>query len=986
MIHWKQRYSRTPLPPKETFMLYQPWRMTLFGTLAASTDVCRIERFRTKQVGLLLAFLAYFPERPHTREELADRLWPDSAPEQARANLRVALSSLRRQMEPPGVPTGSVLDADRACLRLRPGSFTTDTAAFQAAVRCPSVGESQAARAARLGEAAALYTGELLLGFYDDWVIEARESLEGCLRRTLKKLIEDSEALGDDESVLNAALRLNAADPLDEKGTLALMRRAIRRGQPAEARREFERLEQRLKTELDAPPSAEARALRDLARAPSVIPACPPCVPIISLPTPEALEKPPLRILPLMWTRFFGRETESAALCKLLADPDMRLVTITGPGGAGKTRLAAETAKRLAGSFPGPVCFVPLADIRSAGLLLDTIASSLRLPTADTAGPLDRIAEALSNTPALLVLDNLEQIASSAGPVVQSLLARLPQLRCLAVSRRSLHLPGERAFPLGPLSIPPTGEVCEKLLDYPSVQLFIDRAQAVRPDFQITQRNAATVGALCTRLEGLPLALELAASWIGVLTPAQALGRLDERFALLVSRSPETVKRHRTLHAAIAWSFDLLPADLREFWAKLSVFRGGWTAEAAEAVCGHANALEALERLRERSLILAEEAGEAMRFRMLESLREFAAEQPNSEQSVALAESHARFFLDWAELKQLELRGANGKAGLDAVSAEQANLGAALEWYERPEQDPELGLRVAGALWRFWSIRGPLAEGRCRLEHALARMPEARLTTDIAARAWNGLAVLVRMEGDVEEACLFNNRALVIWRQVGEPRGMAATLNNLGNARMLLGHFAAARPLFEESLALWRSVDQTLNVAGTLQNLAYLALLTGDAATAETLCAESLALFRREEDLNGTSQVLSVLAGAAIASGDFRQAFSRAAESLQIAFGLNNLISVTNCLDVLAETAYKSGQVQRAAHLLGAVEALAPVVGVVRDLPEKVRMDAVLADLRIILGEQGLAAGLATGLALSLDAAIELALTDPYSENPQSVQ
>ena len=972
-------------------MLYQPWRITLFGTLTASTDSCRIERFRTKQVGLLLAFLAYFPERPQTREELADRLWPDSAPEQARANLRVALSSLRRQLEPPGIPTGSVLTADRAFLRLRPGSFTTDTAAFQAALRGPSAGESRSARAARLAEAAALYTGELLLGLYDEWVIEAREHLEGCLRRALGTLIEDSESLGDEAGVLSAALRLNTADPLNEKSTLALMRRAIRLGQPAEARREFERLEQRLKTELNVAPSAEALRLRDLARAPSVTPSFPPCAPIVSLPTLETVGKPPLRILPLIWTRFFGREAETSALCGLLAGLDVRLVTITGPGGAGKTRLAAQTAKRLADSFPGSVCFVPLADTLSAALLLDTIASSLRLSPADTAGPLDRIAEALSGTPSLLILDNLEQIADGAGPILQSLLARLPGLRCLVASRRLLHLPGERAFPLGPLPTPPVGEVCGRLPDYPSVQLFTDRAQAVRPDFQITPRNAAAIGALCTHLEGLPLALELAASWIGVLTPAQMLARLDARFALLISRSPESVKRHQTMHAAIAWSFDLLPADLREFWTKLSVFRGGWTAEAAEQVCGQPNALESLERLCERSLIVAEEAGEAMRFRMLESLREFAEEQREEANTPELQDRHARFFREFVEVKQLELRGASGRSGLDAVEVERANIAATLEWYDRPEQDPADGLSVAGALWRFWSIRGSLKEGQFWLERTLARASDCEPAIDREARAWNGLAVLVRMQGDLARACDLNRRALQLWRRAGDVRGIAASLNNVGSALMLRGDLGEARPLLEESLALWRSLDLTLNVAGTLQNLAYLILLAGDAVTAETLATESLELFRRGGDLDGAAHSLSVLASAAIAYRDFRQAFARAAEGLQIALSLGNLVCVTNCLDVLAETAYKSGQAARAAHLLGAVETLAPTVGVARDLPEEVRIAAVLEDLRGILGEGSLAAELALGRALSLDAATKLALTDPHSEtllpeNPHSVQ
>lgn len=968
-------------------MLYGPWHITLFGALGARNHSLSVTRFRTRQTAMLLACLAYFPERPHSREELADRLWPEDAPASSRTNLRVALSSLRRQMEPPGVPAGSVLVADRNFICLRSGSFTTDVAAFQAALRSPTGEEPLPVRAERLSGAVALYGGELLPGVYDEWVLGAREALAAQHRRALEQLLETWEALGHEKGVQECAERLIAGDPLEEQGYLALMRLAARAGEPALALREFERMECLLRRELDLAPSEEAlkalaaaRAARPAPPTPSEHTAVPAPPPPLAAPGAAA----PLRALPMSWTRFFGREAEQEALLGLLADSETRLVTLTGPGGAGKTRLATEVARRLAETFPGPVCFVPLADVLSAPLLPEAITAGLHLTCIGNILPLDQILEALAGKPSLLLLDNLEQIADGAAPIIQNLLTRLPGLRCFATSRRPLHLPGERVFPLPSLPTPLHAETPERLLAYAGVRLFVDRAQAVRPDFQITPRNADAVGALCDRLEGLPLALELAAAWAGALTPAQALARLDERSSLLVSRRPDQVKRHRTMHAAIAWSFDLLPADLRGFWTRLSVFRGGWTAEAAEAVCAQPGALEALQRLRERSLILAEEVdgGASMRFRMLESLREFACEQPDELESAETQRRHAAFFLDLVEAKQLQMQGAQAKAGLDSVEAERANILAALEWYDHPEQDPELGLRLAGALWRFWSLRGPLAEGQWWLNRTLARASDAE--TEIVARAWNGLGILYRVQGDVSRAKEINLRVVNLWRRIGDTRGIAASLNNLGGTLMVLGDFQAAQPLLEESLSLWRTLDRPIAVAQLLQNLGFLACEREDLMAALALCREGLALFQSQGDQLGISQVQSILASAAIKQKEFREAMCLASESIRLGAELGYTQGIINSLEVLAEAACGSGEVQRPIVLLGAAEALAVSVGMQKDRIEKDCLDRVLTNLRGRETEAVLQAALEHGRTLTQEQAVELALEN--SGNPHSAQ
>ncbi len=974
-------------------MLYQSWHITLLGTLAAANANQTITRFRTRHTAGLLACLALYPERTHTRETLADRLWPEEAPEVSRTNLRVALSSLRRQLEPPGLPAGSVLIADRSCVRLRPGAFTTDTGAFEAALRPPCGPEPLPDRAARLARAAALYTGELLPGFYDDWVLEARAALAADHLRALGSLLDCREALGDDDAVREVAAALLRADPLEERGYLALMRQSLRAGEPARVLSEFRRLEHRLRSELGASPSAAAAALAEAAHAfcpascspPPHLSASPKPSPAPSVETLTPLETPgPLRALPIVWTRFFGRRAEIETLCGLLADGDVRLVTLTGPGGAGKTRLATEAGRRQAEHFPGPVCFVPLADVISAPLLLDAVAAGLGVARTGTDSALDLIAATLGSGPALLILDNLEQIAGGAAPLVQSLLARLPGLSCLLTSRRPLNLPGERVFPLAPLPTPLRAETPERLMEYAGVQLFVDRAQAARPDFAVTPRNADAVGALCGRLEGLPLALELAAAWTGVLTPAQALARLDARFELLVSRSGSAScrhgeKRHRTLHAAIAWSFDLLPDDLRGFFRRLSVFRGGWTAGAAEAACAMPGVLEALERLRERSLILAEDVGggDSVRFRMLESLREFAAEQCPPDEAASVSERHAAFFLDTAEVRQLEMQGADAKAALDVVEAERANILAAFAWFDNPARHPSLGLRLAGALWRFWAIRGPIWEGRDRLERTLTRAEGTDTALEVEARGWNGLAVLVRMEGNLARSRHLNGCALALWRTLGDTRGIAASLNNIGTALMQEGDHAAACPLLEESLALWRALDKPNAVAQLLQNLAFSACERGEYAESARLCGEALPLFEAMENQQGQSHIYSIRATNAVRGGSFREAATLQAKSLALAVEIGDQSGIVNSFETLALAACGLGESRRPALLVGALQTVMLAAGLSLDPSGLAGIEHIQVQLRVSLTQAEIDALVEDGKRLTQEQSVALAL-EPF--------
>ena len=787
----------------------------------------------------------------HPREVLSTLLWPEHTPKAGRNSLNTALSSLRRQLEPPSVPAGSVIVTDYFSVWLNPDAVTTDVAGLEAALQSEKQASSDEERTQWLITAVELYRGELLPGFYDEWIEQERTRLEEAYLQALDRLTACLRRMNDFDRALHYARRAVKADPLREGAHQILMRLYADAGQPAAALEQYRELERLLKENLNSTPSAATRALaREISererehsafalsseqlsvssnqkaegrrrgrlrptkeeKQQVTLSSPPPAVsrqspaPILQFPLanhqPFTINHQPSTIgsLPLQFTRFFGREKEIARLRAMLLSDATRLLTLTGPGGSGKTRLAIEVGETLRSEFSGGVWFVPLADIADPHLILGNVRDTLQLPRSAEVEPLDQVAYALSRQPALLILDNVEHLLGKLGnwetekfeeatfpnfPISQSpqliirtLLERVPTLTCLVTSRQRLDIEGERAVSLSPLPTPtlqeysgvrvfqysgndlttqtpehPNTRTPEYLMSFSSVQLFVDRAQAVLSDFQITKRNAPTVAALCERLEGIPLAIELVATWAQTLTVGQMLSRLSRRFDLLVSRRKDLPERHRALWATVEWSYHLLSPELRQFFARLSVFRGGWTLEAAEAVCRDAGmqgyrdaslhpcipaSLDALRQLCERSLVIAEDVDGEMHYRLLETLREFGAEQLTAETSptpllskegkgevAALSQQHANYFLSLAEKAEPHLFGAEQMTWLNRLEREHDNLRAALAWSLRfsPEfrvlsaecsdsglstqhSALEIALRLAGALYRFWFRRG----------------------------------------------------------------------------------------------------------------------------------------------------------------------------------------------------------------------------------------------------------------------------------------
>jgi predicted ATPase/DNA-binding SARP family transcriptional activator len=911
-----------------------PCSIYLLGGLRVEAGNEVVTRFRTQKTGALLAYLALHLQRAHSREELADLFWPDIDPEAARANLRSSLSSLRRQIEPPGtVESGSVLvTRGHFEVYLNSASVAVDAIRFDRAIGAANRAGTAQEKARLREEAVALYRGPLLPGFYEPWALQERNRLAETLGKTLVELAAYYSGTANWNEVLAHARRAVAEDPLAEDAHAYVIRALMASGQTSAAQRQFEELTAVLDERLGVKPSPSLRALLQPGERPVVVMPEVGTAPLVSapaavaeVPVVAAAPAPAPRSLPLPMSGFFGREDELIALERLLCEDGTRLVTLTGFGGSGKTRLSIEVARQIADRFTGGAWFVPLADLREAAHIADTVADTLSLPRTTGLSPLDQTVQALTATdrPVLLVLDNLEQLMEAqdgaAEQYVETLLNRVPRLTCLATSRRRLMLDGEREFAVVPLATPLHPGTPDRLMEFASVQLFVQRAQTARPDFQITPRNADAIATLCARLEGVPLALELAAGWAQTLTPTQMLAKLENRFDLLVGRRRGAPGRHATLRAAVEWSWEILEEPLQTFWARLSVFRGGWDLEAAEAVTQTTDAMTFLAELRERSIIVSQEAGEErMRFRMLESLREFAVEQLSPQDQTRFALRHAAYYLELAE--KAEWDGNAQQYWLTRFDEEQGNVRAAFDTFAGGGDTEQAELRLAIALFKFWLVRGHLAEGRQRLEAALQRgpgiadslrarallaagglagqqgdhsaalsyyeacMPIFEREGDRAnlASAMGRLAIIRKHQGEYDRAETLLNEVQEIYRATGDKRGLTRVLAGLGALCEERTDLDRSRGFYEACLALTEEIGDALFAATTLHNLGVVATRQNDTARAQTLLERSLAMRRELNDRAGLAATLEVLGVIAADSGDRNSADVYYAESYGI--------------------------------------------------------------------------------------------------------
>ena len=955
------------------------WRLRLLGGLRLESlvgDMPPVTQFRTQKAALLLAYLALHPG-PQPREVLLTLLWPDALPEAARNSLSVALSSLRHQLEPPGTPAGAVVTADRQSIGVREGVLLTDVAAFR-----------RAERQKRFEEAAHIYEGPLLPGFYDDWVLAEREHLSesyaALVLGTLPKLpvdavrhwrqracqadpdnallyresvfsasppqpqvqsafaeLRDAEDAADTRTVTVVALSTTGAlaKPTAWEGPLrhhrgALLGEHLWGFSSAVEAVGFASACLRLSAgecacalctsevpgsgKFLATPAADAERLLPLVRAGHVV-CTETTAALLRATRPAGLElhtlgafsltdernpeplfevrmdgqsaavapalveesQQTVSALPAYPTRFFGRVHEQERLLAALGDA--RLVTLLGPGGVGKTRLLIETLRRV--SEQGQViCFIPLAERTETTALWGAVRAALRLPLQgdERSG----VLQSLRERPVLLALDNLEHLLEPATALVAELLEAVPELHLLTTSRHVLGLPGEHVFPLDPLPLPTQlAEPAALLVSSPAVALFCDRARAALPDFVLTPRNAETVVALCRRLDGIPLALELTASRARVLTPGQWLERLERGLdAVAVTARAGVPERHRSLVAALRWSYDLLPPDTRAFFPKLSVFRGSWSLEAAEAITGEPLALDHLAVLLENALMLSEITPEGMRFRMLETIREFATGLLTPEEYARLTQCHTAFILKLVGEAAAGLSGANQAEWLARLEQDRENLNLALEesLALKTSEGDARALELASRLTLFWELRGHFDEGRRfqkRVRDAVGESGDPARRAELLGGSWS----LAICQGDFPAALGFAEQELALRRVMGEPLGIARALHRRAGLELRQGRYETAEALLQESIALKKAhAAPVRELVLSLLNLGVIANEKGDCTQGAEYFTECLVHTRRDGIQSLTAMALNNLGMSREYLGDLAAALEHFTESLVI--------------------------------------------------------------------------------------------------------
>jgi len=700
--------------------------------------------------------------------------------------------------------------------------------------------------------------------------------------------------------------------------------------------------------------------------------------------------------LPAPVSTFIGREKEILKVKRLILDN--RLVTLTGSGGSGKTRLALQIAHELTKVPKYRIWFVELASLHNPSLIPQKIASTLDIREKSTRPILDSLFNYLSAHPSLLLLDNCEHLIEACAEIVEILLQNCANLKILATSREVLGITGEVAWTVSPLSLPvvqpwksPTSpqEALRAYQKSESVQLFTDRAATNNPEFILTSKNGVWVAEICRRLDGMPLAIELAAARVRALSVKQIAERLDDRFNLLMGGSRTAHPRHQTLEATIDWSYTLLSESEQKLLQRFSVFPGGGTLEAIESVCmgkstNKSEVLDILSQLVDKSLVVVNQKPGKRRYSLLETIREFALEiLINSQDVNSTKDRHLDFFLQFAEEAEPKIKGPEQLVWYERLETEHDNLRAALDW-ALESKNADAGLRLAGSLGFFWFVRGYLREGVVWLERVLKNTEGAPPSSQAKALRFLGSLLIFSEDKDFERISTFLEKSLELYRELDDRAGIAWVLTQLGIAAAIQGELIKANKFHGESLALRLEVGNPWDIAQSLGNLASLAIQQKDNTSGKQFAESALAWFQKAGDQRSIARITGDLAWIAGTEGDFSDAIALQTKSLAQLVQFGDDWSCAELLEGLANWAYEQGNSKRTAILLGAAEALRENAGMPLQGNEYDFYKKDLVTFWKKLGRKKFANAWAQGRAMTLEQVVNFVLQD--SEVPQPVQ